>query len=244
MRSTGLKAPTLLLGFLLIGGTRLGGIQAQEEKAGTAIDLTTIDRTLVGEPSYQSGAPGYCLLVFGPTADTRIWLVVDGDILYVDRNGMGDLAADGNAVRSTGEWFWVDELTERDGKTRHAGLSVRRWGGGFRLSINLEGTRTFLVGNNSDDPLQFAVRPQEAPVIHLGGPLQIGFYNDPPVFVLGREAPLDVSVGTPGLGKGTFAAIQCKSLLRCKAAPIAEIRFPHRDPDCGSFEARVKIGGN
>jgi hypothetical protein len=33
----------------------------------------------------------YCLLVFGPNAKTRIWLVLDGDVLYVDRNGNGDL---------------------------------------------------------------------------------------------------------------------------------------------------------
>jgi hypothetical protein len=49
-----------------------------------AVDLTKVDRTIVKEPSYKS-KPKYCLLVFGPEAKTRVWLVQDGDTLYVDR---------------------------------------------------------------------------------------------------------------------------------------------------------------
>jgi hypothetical protein len=56
-----------------------------------AIDLTKIDRTIQKEPAYRSKAPNYCLLVFGPEAKFRVWLVFDGDTLYVDRNGNGDL---------------------------------------------------------------------------------------------------------------------------------------------------------
>lgn len=56
-------------------------------------DLTKIDRTIAKEPAYQTNAPKYCLMVFGPEAKTRFWLVHDGDTLYVDRNGDGDLTA-------------------------------------------------------------------------------------------------------------------------------------------------------
>jgi len=56
-----------------------------------AVDLTKIDRTIKKEPAYQSKSPNYCLLVFGPEAKFRVWLVFDGDTLYVDRNGNGDL---------------------------------------------------------------------------------------------------------------------------------------------------------
>jgi hypothetical protein len=55
-----------------------------------AADLTTIDRRLTKEPAYQA-KPKYCLLVFGPEAKTKVWLVIDGDTLYVDRNRNGDL---------------------------------------------------------------------------------------------------------------------------------------------------------
>src|SRR5437868_11979754 len=62
-----------------------------------AVDLATIDRTIGKEPAYQS-KPKYCLLVFGPEAKTRVWLVLDGDDLYVDRNGNGDLTEPGEKV--------------------------------------------------------------------------------------------------------------------------------------------------
>lgn len=64
---------------------------------GLAADLTELDRTLVKEPAYQSH-PRYCLLVFGLNAATRVWLVHDGDTLYVDRNGNGDLTEAGESV--------------------------------------------------------------------------------------------------------------------------------------------------
>ena len=63
-----------------------------------AADLNKIDRTIAKEPVYQSKAPRYCLLVFGPEAKTRIWLVLDGDLVYVDRNGNGDLTDSGERV--------------------------------------------------------------------------------------------------------------------------------------------------
>src|SRR5262245_52708902 len=64
-----------------------------------AADLTKIDRTIAKEPGYQS-KPEYCLLVFGPEAKERVWLVIDGDVLYVDRNGNGDLTETGKKVEA------------------------------------------------------------------------------------------------------------------------------------------------
>jgi hypothetical protein len=45
-----------------------------------AADLSKVDRTIKKEPAYQ-GKPKYCLLVFGPEAKARVWLVLDGDTL-------------------------------------------------------------------------------------------------------------------------------------------------------------------
>lgn len=66
-----------------------------------AVDLATIDRSIRKEPVYQSKDPQYCLLVFGPEAKVRVWLVLDGDVLYVDRNGNGDLTEPGEQVNPT-----------------------------------------------------------------------------------------------------------------------------------------------
>jgi hypothetical protein len=57
----------------------------------SAADLATVDRTIAKEPRYRSKSPRYALLVFGPEAKERVWLIHDGDSLYVDRNGNGDL---------------------------------------------------------------------------------------------------------------------------------------------------------
>jgi hypothetical protein len=66
-----------------------------------AADLSKIDRTIQKEPAYQS-KPRYCLLVFGPEAKHRVWLVVDGDVLYVDKNGTGDLTEEGKRINAPG----------------------------------------------------------------------------------------------------------------------------------------------
>src|SRR5262249_19705371 len=42
-------------------------------------------------------------LVFGPEAADRVWLVVDGDTLYVDRNGNGDLTEPGEKIVAKAE---------------------------------------------------------------------------------------------------------------------------------------------
>jgi WD40 repeat protein len=53
-----------------------------------AADLATVDRSIKKEPVFQTKTPKYGLLVFGPNAKDRVWLVLDGDTLYVDRNGV------------------------------------------------------------------------------------------------------------------------------------------------------------
>ena len=69
-------------------------IPVEGKSRAPAAGLTKIDRTIAKEPAYKS-KPKYCLLVFGPEAKTRVWLVLDGDTLYVDRNGNGDLTEKG-----------------------------------------------------------------------------------------------------------------------------------------------------
>src|SRR5262245_54408327 len=92
-----------------------------------AADLAKIERKIAKEPAYQTKSPKYCLLVFGLDAKTRVWLVQDGDTLYVDRKGNGDLTGDGKRVKVEQKSedmrsFEVGDL-KLDGLT-HTGLSV------------------------------------------------------------------------------------------------------------------------
>ena len=92
-----------------------------------AEDLTKIERKIGKEPKY-TGQPRYCLLVFGPEAKFRVWLVQDGNTLYVDRNGNGDLTEPGERMDQKGSLgggmltFAAGEL--KDGKLTHRNLSV------------------------------------------------------------------------------------------------------------------------
>jgi hypothetical protein len=63
-----------------------------------ASELAEVDRTIRKEPNYE-GKPRYCLLVFGPDAQARVWLVRAGEWLYVDKNGNGDLTEPEESLR-------------------------------------------------------------------------------------------------------------------------------------------------
>src|SRR5438105_3758750 len=86
-----------------------------------AADLSKIDRTIAKEPTYQSPKPAYCLLVFGPAAKTRIWVVRDGNVLYVDKNGNGDLTDQGERFPADpdGRGFQPFEIADRAGPDRY-----------------------------------------------------------------------------------------------------------------------------
>lgn len=99
--------------------------------AAGAVDLKKIDRRIDRLPELTSSQPAYCLLVFGPQAATRVWLVRDGDVLYVDRNGNGDLTEPGERVEADphdhqpaerGRLFQVGEI--RAGDALHKYLRV------------------------------------------------------------------------------------------------------------------------
>src|SRR5262245_21094206 len=67
-----------------------------------AVDYDRIDRAILHEPVYQSGAPQYALLLFGPQAK-RVWLVIDGSTAYVDRHADGDLTASDDRIDDFGD---------------------------------------------------------------------------------------------------------------------------------------------
>ena len=79
--------------------------------------LADVDRTIGKQPEYRSRSAQYCLLIFGPEARTRVWLVRDGDRLYVDRNADGDLTGPDEQVTADAKW----SKPERGTFTFHGG---------------------------------------------------------------------------------------------------------------------------
>jgi hypothetical protein len=101
--------------------------------AGPALaDPPKIDRTIAREPAYKTKSPRYGLLVFGPQARDHVWLVLDGDLLYVDRNGNGDLTEAGKKIavekvpghESESDWFNFDVGDVSVGGRTHKALRV------------------------------------------------------------------------------------------------------------------------
>lgn len=242
--------------------------------AGTAVswgaDLTKIDRTIHKEPTYE-GRPKYCLLVFGLEAKTRVWLVLDGETLYVDRNGNGDLTEEGErfAPQKT-DWqnpgqprifkyfFEVGDIAAADQKTKFGPLWILFQGTAKAVHEN-EGT--IGVGGHRANKVPFSART-DAPIIHFAGPLTCCTF-EPEQLVLGQEPRhfdhkdsvnwLRVRVGTPCLGLGPkFLSFHNNDPSRDLEAQ-ADIDFPCKDglrrrvsyklsfTCCGPFNGPVQV---
>ncbi|MFO0964889.1 MAG: hypothetical protein U0793_04770 [Gemmataceae bacterium] len=190
-----------------------------------SVDLAKIDRSIRKEPAY-AGKPKYCLFVFGPEAATRVWVVLDGAHVYVDRNGDGDLTDPGEKLsRGSGPGFMIGDIRERDGKTLHRSWSINLSGDAFRSTVITARLGRQLVAPQEQEKPRFADRPEEAPIIHFDGPLALAQYSEARLLPRGAtreeddDQALRILIGTPGLGKAAFAA--CPWNCVSKRGPIA-----------------------
>jgi len=164
------------------------------------VDLTKVDRTITREPDYQS-QPHYALLVFGPQAKQRSWLVIDGEsVAYIDRNGNGDLTDAEDRVDLDRE---ATDKIKLGGSNAYRAMHVFPLGeiGGTKLSFKLwvrnpdfdasqhdfyrdkfrewdqkkwvNGSLMRYTKNRagSQNPLLLTVRPLDAQIAHFGGPV-------------------------------------------------------------------------
>lgn len=244
----------------------VAGVFASFPFTASAADLKKIDRTIAKQPAYKS-RPKYCLLVFGPEAKARNWIVVDGDALYVDRNGNGDLTEPSNRVqpKDTERFGVVFEAGDvHEGRLLHTGLRVTvgdfsAWTEDMAnypeykqlmardpqarsysvvLDVAMPGVQGPGPGGrvrqaagffDADGLLQFADRPEDAPVIHFRGPWAMSM-PDRQRMTAGETSELFVHVGTPGFGPGTFASASYKGLIPENASPALDIVFPPQKP--------------
>ncbi|MBY0522003.1 MAG: hypothetical protein K2R98_01305 [Gemmataceae bacterium] len=182
-------------------------------------DLTKIERTVAKGPQYQ-GKPKYCLLVFGPEAKFRVWLILDGTVLYVDRNGNGDLTEPDKRVAARYKrddqrfGFRPGQLAAPDGTMKYNLSLLRMNADGCDMEIECKPGYA-RAGFDGPGKLRFADRAKDAPIIHFFGPLTLTRFEPqagsvsqclkPQPLVRGEPSDLAFSLGTPGLGSGTFA---------------------------------------
>jgi hypothetical protein len=238
----------------------------------SAVDLAQLEKKITKEPAYKS-KPKYCLLVFGPEAKTRVWLALDGDVLYVDRNGNSDLTEEGEKVAankrddSDGYTFKVGDV--RDGALLHKNLTVfvsllanlrepdesikaivakdsKACGCSLSQEVEMPGWKgvagrvLHLAGADVNGMLQFADRPQDAPVVHFGGPWQVTCSNRHRL-TAGRETDVVLRVGTPGNGPGATSFIGYDGVIPEKVYPTLEIVYPPKRPGDDPVRQRYEI---
>jgi hypothetical protein len=210
---------------------------------GNAADLTAIQRTIAKEPAAYKGKPRYALLVFGKEAKTRVWLVRDDDSLYIDLNGNGDLTEPGERVFLQGNGFNVNKIVERDGTVHHNLRIELHSDGTFEMTIG-RGERQQYVGIGLMDRPSWADKAENAPIIHFNGPVSFDRYGPtvsiPRTKTNNRRLSLRLMLGTPGVGKGTFASYDeiCSENL----GPItADIVYSHKDRVGEMFEQRIEL---
>src|SRR5262249_50492904 len=213
-------------------------------------DLSKVDRTIAKEPAYKA-KPKYCLVVLGPEAKTRVWLVLDGDVLYADHNGDGDLTGKDKRF-----------LKEKGLRAYEVGIPARPGGGPVSLKVEdkpgRDGEETsyriwcrppegkgFL--QRTDGMLLFADRPQEAPVVHFGGPLTLTILDwykplQPRQLVRGgKDNQLSILVGTPVAGGRHEAFASVDRVFRGDSLPVVEVEFPGKDAGAKAFITRAKV---
>ena len=100
------------------------------------------------------------------------------------------------------------------------------------VTVSWQG-RWYGAWGDEHSPLLFAARPQEAPVLHVGGPLQMGFESRlQHVWVKKGDDTyeLNIGVGTPGVGKGSFVHLTYwDDAIPKDVYPEADFEFPNRE---------------
>jgi hypothetical protein len=206
--------PSLLLAMFAVGPP-------------VTLDLSRLERALPAGPKYVTAGPRYCLLVFGPEARTRVWLVHDGDTMHVLASPDGKAAPRWRQVRRLYNTFALGDVHDGAGKVRYRALRYFMNPQYPRLFVMIDGKRQ-QAGLDRRGKLAFAPSAKEAPVIHFDGPLTLDLFHEQEPLMTGRNVDISAVVGTPGVGAGTFATLFVTAYPR-NAWPVADIEYPAKD---------------
>jgi hypothetical protein len=216
---------------------------------GQPVDTGKLDRTIAKEPRYESKSPWYCLLLFGPEK-TMVWLILDGDKLYIDRNGNGDLTEPGECfTRPDGDHFFrVPDLSLGDGKRKYSDLRIN-W---RPTGVASNGKLHLHVIVQVKDHDEYAMVPAkaeaaaEATLIHFDGPLtpffKIEAFKRQDHFIRGNEHLLGLSLVTNYEGV-EWVQVSHEKGIPADVHPTVDIEFPAKGADAKSIRVKVPLKG-
>jgi hypothetical protein len=193
-------------------------------------DLSQLDRTVPDEPAYQTRAPKYCLLAFGPGARSTAWLVHDGRAVHLHASPDGKAAKVWRRVTSDSGTFDLGDVWAGAKLYTNLRFSPKS---DYQLSVRIDGRRQ-LAGRDRTGCLELAATAKGAPVVHFDGPLTLDLYSEQEPLRTETESELRVVVGTRGIGTGTFAHALCNAFPK-GAWPTALINYP------SGASARVRL---
>jgi hypothetical protein len=227
-----------------------------------ASERVSIDRTLRREPAYRTKS-AYCLLLLGPEAKTRVWLVTSGEAFYADTNSDGDLTEPGKRIYSIGNyrdyvfldpdtrsmWFPVPEneriynvgdIFDKASRSWYH-VTVRRYGklktATFEVLVDRAGKFRQLGRLN-----RFGDTSRDAPVLYFDGPLTLGLFTTN--LVSGQdtnqiEAWVGTDVPVDAIGQPTYLVVN--DWIPPSIFPMARLEFPSKAPDGKPLETTVLL---
>lgn len=206
--------------------------------------------------------PQYCWLAFGPEGKHRILVCLDGESVYVDRDGDGRFAGNNERFDSIEDCRNV-EIDSPDRKTSYVINDIVDLPVGFRerlvaLSVKIRGPVEYPQGC----VIKMAFDPLDAPVAHFHGSLTI----EPVKWMLegdtlvwkqtitairtGDEPTvLLASIGTMNAAKSCRVGISSvdeagnQSPFPNEIFPVAEVEFPGKRPGDARITKRYSLSG-
>jgi hypothetical protein len=234
-----------------------------------AVDFSKIDRSIRKEPLYQSKNPLYCLLVFGPEAEIRVWVVLDGDVLYLDRNGNGDLTDPGERITAREVYRNLEERPDVE-VMRHFELDC--WKAGeepvltcgpevkwfyvhqlvpredwhdqtwvkFYQEKPFDFAVTTTTGHGQRAGLRFAASPPEAPILHFDGPRRFALSEKFGQHHFRPGESCDLAAELHAQGLNATVRTETFDVPE-NVHPVAEIEFPPGRPGEDPIRVRVEL---
>lgn len=187
------------------------------------LDFSKVDRTIKKQPAYVD-KPQYALLLLGPEGKTRIWMALDKskagagdhDVLYIDRDGDGELGEAGEQVSG---------VADNHGRTVMSAGKVEFPDAKFLLediqvysyvkesmtfvSFKLNGSvKVYSAYGPGSAYLRFGESPEKAPILHVDPWGTLAFFHAGPTEMkVGQQITVMLYVGTQGWGPASFTAV-------------------------------------
>jgi hypothetical protein len=199
--------------------------------------------------------PEYCWLAFGPQAEVRVLVRLDGEAVSLDHYASDKPAGRTEQFKDRAECKNV-ALADPDGKTSY--LITRLSGTGVKpgeptdlmVSVDIRGPLEY---RQYCDVVAMGADPKTAPMAHFHGPLtveaQTVFWKLPPDLALHRgDKPTDLRafVGTMDAQRGCWVVVrthegQDQLAFPKGVHPFVDVEFPARKPGDPPIQKRYPL---